>query len=304
MTIDAETLAKYEKAGRIAARALAHGASLVKEGAVVRDVLDEVEAFIEKRGGKPAFPAQASIDETAAHSCPLEDDMTVFTRGQLVKLDVGVHVDGYVGDNAVTVSLAPQNKEHERLIEASRAARDAAIKIAKAGVTPHELGAAIEREIVKRGFQPIRNLSGHGLGRFQIHTAPSIPNYANHDDRPLLEGMVVAVEPFATTGSGSVRNGSDATLFALAANKPVRSPYAREALDVIRRWQGLPFTTRWLSAELGAGKTALALKQLKLAGVLHEYPPLVEQARGLVSQSEHTILIMKDGARILTTDEE
>lgn len=301
---DEETLRKYVKAGRIAAQALNHGSRLIKESAVIRDVLDDVEAFIVKKGALPAFPAQVSLNEVAAHFCPAEDDDTAFKPTDLVKLDVGAHVDGYVGDNAVTVNLDKANEEKQRLVEASKAARDAAIALVKAGVTPHEIGRAIEREIVSRGFQPIRNLSGHGVGQYQVHTSPSIPNYGSNDLRPLLADHVVAIEPFATTGRGMIKSGGTCTLFSLAAVRQARSPQAREALTYLKQYNGLPFTTRWLSREMGIGKTRLALAQLKQAGMLHEYSPLPEESDGLVTQSEHTVLVLDSKARILTLDDE
>jgi methionyl aminopeptidase len=301
--MDKLILAKYAQAGRVAAQALSYGESLIKEGAVIRDVLDNVEEFIRAHGADPAFPAQISLNSVAAHWCPTQDDDAVFKASDIVKLDVGAHVNGYVGDTALTVNLDVNNKEKELLVEASRAARDAAIWLVKAGVTPHELGAAIEREITSRGFQPIRNLSGHGLGQYQIHTSPTIPNYPNNDKRPLVAGQVVAIEPFATTGKGLIYSGSNPTVFALGADRPVRSQEARAALAIIKRSNGLPFTTRWLSQELGIAKAKLALLELKRAGVLQEYPPLPEEAGGLVSQSEHTVLIEEDGCRILTSPE-
>ncbi len=299
--MDDGILGKYALAGRIAAQALAYGASLIVPGARVVEVLDKIEAFIRERGGEPAFPAQVSLNDVAAHSCPREDDDRVFAATDVAKLDVGVHVDGYVGgDNAVTVNLDKDDEEKERLVEASKAARDAAIALVKPGVTPRDLGETIHREITKRGFQPIRNLSGHGLGRWVVHTSPSIPNYPSNDRKPLEAGMVIAIEPFATTGKGMVYSASDPTLFSLVGVKPVRSPVAREALARIREWNGLPFTTRWLSRELGAGKTRLALLELQRNGMLHEYPPLPEEGHGLVSQSEHTLLVTEEGCRILT----
>ncbi len=290
---------KYVEAGRIAAQALEHGAALIKPGAIVRDILDSVERFILDNGAGIAFPAQISINEVAAHSCPAEDDDTALKEGDVVKLDVGAHVDGYVGDNAVTVNLGPGDEDKARLVEASRAARDAAVQLVKAGVTPDELGRAIEAEITARGFQPVVNLSGHGLDRFVIHTSPSIPNYPNGDRRPLTAGQVIAIEPFATTGKGKIFSSSHPTLFALVALRPVRSPITRQVLERIKGYHGLPFTTRWLTREFGA-KARLTLKELERVGALHAYPPLPEEAKGLVSQSEHTVLVEEDGCRILT----
>jgi len=300
---DDETLQNYVKAGRIAAQALHYGEHRIKEGALIREVLDDIEAFIAKKGAAPAFPAQISLNDVAAHFCPAADDDITF-KNDLVKLDVGVHVDGYIGDNALTISLDKGNEQHSQLIAASRAARDAAIKILKAGVTPHELGVAIEREITSRGFQPIRNLSGHGLGHFQIHTPPSIPNYPSGERSKLLANHVIAIEPFATTGKGMIKSGGNATLYAIVTPKPVRTPVARDALEIIKRYNGLPFASRWIANELGVPKARLALVQLKQAGVIHEYAPLPEVGGGLVSQSEHTVLILDEKARILTLDDD
>lgn len=292
----------HEKAGMIAAQALEYGAALVKPGAVIRDILDKVEEFIKEKGALPAFPAQISINATAAHFCPEEDDDTQLKDLDLVKLDVGAHVNGFVGDNALTINLDKNNEEKNNLVEASRAARDAALAIIKAGVTPNEIGIVIHHEITKRGFQPIRNLSGHGVTQYQVHTSPSIPNFPNNDTSELQEGMTVAVEPFATTGKGTVYTASNPTLFSQIAKKPIRSPAARKVLKKIESYNGLPFTTRWLSREFGIPTTRIALQQLAQAGIIHEYPPLPESANGLVSQSEHTIRVEKEGCTILTSD--
>ena len=294
-----EILEKYVQAGTLAAQALEYGASLIAPGAKIVDVLDKVEAFIQEKGGDMAFPAQISINEIAAHSCPTEEDDTRFTNKDVVKLDVGVHIDGYIGDNAVTVNLDKDDEQKELLVEASKAGRDAAIKLVKAGITPDELGKAIEHEITKRGCQPIRNLSGHGVEKFIVHTRPSIPNYSNGDNRPLAAGMVIAIEPFATTGKGKIYNSSNPTLFSLTAPKPVRSPIARQVLDTIKEYNGLPFTTRWLTKAHGS-RARLGLGELQRVGALHAYPPLPEEAKGLISQSEHTVLVEEDGCRILT----
>jgi methionyl aminopeptidase len=300
--MDPEVREKYIQAGRVAAMALVHGLHIMEQGVKVREILDSVEQFIQDKGAGIAFPAQISINETAAHFCPDEEDDRVLKLHDVVKLDVGAHIDGYVGDNAATFVLS-EKAELLKLKEASQAARDAAIKMVKAGVTPRQIGAVIEREITSRNFTPIRNLSGHGVAQYTIHTKPSIPNIENEDETPLPAGTVIAIEPFASTGSGIVRNGDGNTLYSMIADKPVRSPFAREALEMIKSFNGLPFTTRWLSRELGVGKTKLALKQLVQAGILHEYPPLVDSGGGLVSQSEHTIIVEEDGCTILTVPE-
>lgn len=290
-------LESYRRAGKVAAAALQHGISLIKPGASMRDVLDKVETYIHEQGCEPAFPAQSCVNSIAAHYCPTDRDDHIYQAGDLVKLDVGVHHEGYIGDNAITLSL---DGSHEKLISAAKGALAAAEGKLRPGITPHEIGAEVERVITGWGFQPVRNLTGHGLQQWVQHAPPSIPNYPAGDHTPLREGMVVAIEPFATDGSaGLITSATDPTIFSLAMVKPVRTPHARAVLDLIQQFNGLPFTTRWLTRELGP-HAILGLAELRRAGLLEEYPPLPEKSKGLVAQYEHTFLITKDGCERLT----
>jgi methionyl aminopeptidase len=112
-----------------------------------------------------------------------------------------VEVNGFIGDNACTIDLSGNNAE---LTKASEDALAAAIAAIKEGITLGEIGQAIEGAITKRGFSPVRNLGGHGLDKYEIHTPPSIPNIANNDPIRLEKGQIVAIEPFATSGAGVV----------------------------------------------------------------------------------------------------
>ncbi len=286
--MDKEVLESYRKAGRIAQEALLHGKTLIKPGEKLLAVCDSVEEFIASKGAKTAFPAQISVNNIAAHYCPDFEDKTEFQQGDLVKLDVGVHVDGYVGDNALTVDLG----DHKELVQASKDALSAALKLVKPGITISELGRAIHEAIKSYNLSPIKNLSGHGLGRFEIHTSPSIPNFDTGDNTGLEEGTAIAIEPFATNGAGSIYESSNATIFSQHSTKPVRSPFAREILRSIEQYEGLPFAKRWLVKKFGPGKTAFGLKELLKVNILQEHPPLPEKGKGLVSQAEHTIIVL------------
>jgi len=281
---------KLIKAGKIAAEALQYAASLVKPGNKLLDVCEKTEEKIKELGGKLAFPVQISLNDTAAHFCPDQDDETVF-KDQVVSIDVGVHVDGFIGDNALTIDLSGQNQE---LVKASREALDNAIKIIKPGVRIKEIGKMIHDTITKYGFAPVRNLSGHGLGEFGIHTKPNIPNYDNGDETELVENMVFAIEPFASKGAGIVYESSNATVFALVNKKPVRNMITRKILKEIESFNDLPFCSRWLAKKFGAAKASFALRELKNLEVIREYPPLLDKAHGLVSQAEHSVLVKED----------
>ena len=294
--MDKEALEKLKQAGKITAQARDYGARLIKKNASMLEVLDKVEKKIRELGGKPAFPAQISCNHIAAHFCPEEDDKTIFTN-QLVSLDVGVHVDGYLGDTAVTVDLSGKYAD---LIKAAEEALGNALKILKPGITLGEIGRAIQESIQKYNYAPVRNLSGHGLGRYEIHTKPSIPNFDNGDNTKIKPDMVFAIEPFASTGAGIVQDTGTATVFELRAKKPVRSPITRQVLKEIEAYEGLPFATRWLTRKFGI-KAKIALREMEQLGMLHMHPPLADRDKGMVSQAEHTVLIDTDGNVIVTT---
>jgi methionyl aminopeptidase len=294
--MDEETLSKLKKAGRTAAEALESGKSLIKKGASLLDTTKKIEEKIVKLGGNMAFPPQISMNDIAAHFCPDSDDKQVFSN-QVVSLDLGVHIDGFIGgDTALTVDLSNQNQE---LVKASREALNNAIKIVKPGVKLREIGKVIHETITSYGFAPVRNLSGHGLDKFNIHSKPSVPNYDNGDETELQEDQLIAIEPFASKGAGIVYESGNASVFQLSGKRPVRNLFTRQILKEIEKYQGLPFCRRWLVEKFSLPKVNFALKELKTLEILREYPPLVDKSHGLVSQAEHT-LIIKEKPIILT----
>ena len=288
--MDQEIINKHIKAGKIAAEALQYGKSLIKVGVKVVDVLDKVEEKILADGGELAFPAQISLNEAAAHSCSDLNDNTVLSEEHVVKLDVGVHIDGWIADNALTVDLSGK---YENLVKASREALNNALKIIKPGVKLGEIGRVIHETITSYGFSPVKNLSGHGLGEYSIHTKPSIPNYDNHNENVLKEGDVIAIEPFASTGAGIVQESSPATVFTLVNDSGVRDPITRNVLKEIKTYKGLPFAKRWLERKFGTPKTNFALRILMKANCIQDHAPLNDQARGIVSQAEHSVIVLE-----------
>jgi methionyl aminopeptidase len=293
MTVETpENLEKYRQAGRILKEVRAAAVKRVQNGAKLLDVANALEADIVARGGKPAFPVNISVDTEAAHDTPEPNDLRVF-EDNIVKLDIGVHVDGYIADTAVTVDLSG----NPDLVKASEAALEEAIKLVKAGVSTADIGTAIEAAIDGFGFKPIYNLTGHGLERFVQHAPPSIPNRKMGQGIVLQAGQVMAIEPFATDGIGIVVEGHFAEIFGLTAMKPVRLPWERDMLKAIQAFDGLPFARRWLSDLKRSEKTLDALLR---AGVIHAYPVLIEQAGGMVSQAEHTLIVTEDGCEVTT----
>lgn len=291
-----ENLDKWRKAGKIAAEALEYGRTLIKNGAVIRDVCDKIDQKVIDLGAKPAWPSQVGLDAVAAHFTPDFDDESVFDNN-LVCLDVGAHVDGFVGDNALTVDLSGKYGDH---LKASKEALDAAIKTVRIGAALGEIGKAIQEVIQGYNLMPVKNLSGHGIERWVIHSKPSIPNFDTKDKRTLTGNQIIAIEPFATDGLGMIYEVDQGNIFALINKKPVRSPFAREILQFIETNYGpLPFAHRWLVKEFGVGKTNLAIKELLRMDCLHAHPPLVEKNKGAVSVFEKTLFV-GDKVEILT----
>ena len=287
--MDQSTLQNYLKAGKIASEALQYGKSLIKPGAKVKEVLIKVEEKIKILGGIPAFPAQISLNEFAAHSCSDSNDETIL-KDQVIKLDVGVHIEGCIADTALSVDLSGK---YANLIKASQEALEEALKLAVPGTSLGEIGRIIHKVITSYGFSPVKNLSGHGLGEYNIHDKPSVPNYDNGNKNVLVEGQIIAIEPFASTGSGMVQESSPATVFTLVNDSGVRDPISRNVLKEIKTYKGLPFAKRWLEEKFGTAKTNFAIKQLTHLECLQHHPPLFDTNRGIVSQAEHSVIVGK-----------
>ncbi len=285
--MEKEILQKYIQAGKVAAEALQYGKSLIKPNTKIIDVLEKVEERIYKLGGLPAFPAQISLNQVAAHSCSDLNDNTLL-QDQIVKLDVGVHLEGYIADTALTVDLSGKYSD---LTKASKEALDKALKTVAPGIEIREIGKAIHEVITSYNFAPVKNLSGHGLGKYEIHTKPSIPNFDNNNHNTLQDGAVIAIEPFASTGIGMIQESSPATVFTLVKESGIRDPITRNILKEIKTYNGLPFAKRWLEKKFTTPKTNFALRQLINNDCLIQHAPLFDS--GMVSQAEHSVIVEK-----------
>ena len=287
---------KILQAGKIALEAREYAREFIKKGMPLLEIADKIESKMVELGGKPAFPTCLSINEIAAHSTPSHDDKR--TAEGILKIDMGAHIDGWIADTAFSIDLE-NNEENKKLIVASEKALESAIKTAKKGIKLSEIGKSIFNEIGSLGFSPIINLSGHGIGRYELHARVSIPNFDNKGKEIMEEGLY-AIEPFATSGNGKIRDGKPSGIYRLESEKNVRGILAREALKfIIKEYQTLPFCSRWLVRKLGT-KALIGLKQLEENGNLHSYAELIESSGKNVSQSEHTILVEKDEVIVTT----
>ncbi len=300
----------YIQAGKIVSDIRSEASKMIKDGTLVIDLVEYVESEILKRGAEIAFPCNVSINEFAAHYTSPANDKTLIHAGDMVKLDLGAMVDGYIADSAVTILACGNMDEnytqdeinlHEEIIEASAAGLEAAIATVRAGVEVAKIGAAVHEAISEYNLNPIFNLTGHSLEQNNLHAGISIPNYDNHDGYKLDEGQAIAIEPFATNGEGIVNDAPGHYIFAYMANKPFRMKSTQKVLKYIQTNNPyVPFSGRWITDEFGERRGNIALKQLSEAMAIYPYSPLREKKDCFVSQKEHTVVVEKEGCIVTT----
>lgn len=287
------------KAGQIAAEVKKYARSFVKKGTSLIEIADKIEAKIIELGGKPAFPTNTSINEIAAHYTPSHNDET--KAHGLIKIDLGVHIDGWTADTAFSLDLE-NNEENKKLIESAESALEKAQKTIKENISTNQIGKVIEETIKSKGFSPIINLSGHEMKQYDLHAGKVIPNIDDKREIGIEKGLY-AIEPFATNGGGRVYDGKPSGIYMLTDTKNIRSPIAREILDYIsEEYETLPFCSRWLVKKFGT-KALFGLTQLEKNGNLHHFAQLIEVGKGKVAQAENTIFI-DDKETIVTTKED
>lgn len=283
-------LDRWRAAARIAADARELGLRLAIPGARRHDVAEEIERFIREQGAAPAFPVNLSRNGEAAHYTPDADDPEQLSEGDLLKVDVGAHLDGAAADTADTVEVGG-GRRHAHLIAAVHEAVEAGIRAVRPGGPVDAVSSAIAAAIRARGLKPVSDLTGHSIERYLLHAGKSIPNVPGMSEAIFEEGEVIAIEPFATNGEGRIANGPFGNIVRFR-----RAPPSGDALlePLFARFSTLPFATRWVDAE----HRAAALERARR--FLQSYPVFLERKGGLVAQAEHTVLVGPTGAEVLT----
>ncbi len=290
---------KILKAGKIAQELRRYAREIVVPGRSLFEIATLIDDKIHHLGAKPAFPVNLSINEVAAHYTPSYGDEGV-AHG-LIKVDIGISVDGYIADTAFSLDLE-KDLENKKLIEAAEDAVNVSVSEFSLGKKLTDIGGKISEAITKRGFTSIANLSGHSIERFVVHAGWTVPNYDSGQTDTLEEGLY-ATEPFATNGNGRVRDGKGSGIFRIDGEGAIRDRFAREVLNWIAdEYKTLPFASRWVYKQFGS-RGMLAMKQLETAGILYQYPQLIEVSGGKVAQAEHTVLLLENGEKHITTRE-
>lgn len=297
---DEDALAKLRVSGRILRETREEIKGFVRENMPIIEICEKAENLIRKKGGKPAFPCNVSINEIAAHYTSPPDDTKRVPEKAIVKVDIGAHVDGYVTDTAVTVCFDP---EYDSLVETAERALEKAVESICAGMSTSKLGTIIESTIKSRGFKPISNLTGHSVGRYLVHAGTSLPNVSQIFSSKIKVGVAYAIEPFVTVSNavGKVEDEAGSTIFGFVKSRPQKNPYAKTLSKYIEEnFRTLPFAERWLQGVVPAEHYREAFRELLESKTIMDYPIFVEASRKPVAQAEHTVLIVEDGRVVLT----
>ena len=290
----------YIKAGQIAAETRRETQSLIKAGAPILDICNKVEESIIRKGGHPAFPCNICVNDVAAHYSSPIGDVNTIPANSIVKVDLGVHIEGYIADTAVTVSL---NSEFDSMVYAVNEALKQAINAIRPSAKTENIGQVIQDEIKKYGYKPIRNLSGHQLGKYALHTGKSIPSVPTLGFSKINAGEVFAVEPFLTlsSGAGEVRSATETYIFRFQKDKGVKNVNSKKLLEAIKsRFHGLHFSKRWLADVISGKDMDEAFRELLVTRCVMAYPVFKEANGKMVAQAEHTVIVTDTGCLVTT----
>jgi len=296
-----EELHYYRRAGEIARRTLEYATKIVKPGVKVLDVCERLEKKIIELGGKPAFPVNISINSIAAHYSPPINDSSIIPDNSLVKVDVGVHINGFIADTALTIALG--RVDENLVIAAAEALRRAEEKLSP-HVSTKDIGAVIEETIRRYGYRPISNLCGHQISKYDLHAGKVIPNIKVPIGSKLGKNTVYAIEPFSTNGAGYVVETREAHIFRLFRVKKIKKKtlYNKSIVQfILKEFNTLPFSLRWLQNIYDdINKLYFDIDRLIESKILYKYPVLVEARKGLVAQAEDTLVILEKDVVNLT----
>lgn len=291
----------YVKAGKIASQVREYARTQDHTGRSLSEICNDIEQEIFKKGGEPAFPVNVSLNDIAAHYTAIPNDPIIVKDTDVVKIDVGVHIDGYIADTAVTVSY---DTKYQNLIDIAERALDEAIGISRSNTRVSDIGRIIEKTITKYGCKPIQNLSGHSLERYTIHAGKSIPNiWTIGHSFNLSVNNVYAIEPFVTTndGQGVVYEGKIKNIFGIGSRKRTKEQKTDDFLEYLwNKFKTLPFALRWIVNEYEEKEALSLLEVLVKKKNVHAYPILVEGANRIVVQAEHTIIPRESNTLTIT----
>lgn len=284
---------------------------------IAENIEDGVRALVEENGLEAGigFPTGLNINECAAHWSPNAGNTTVLQKGDVLKVDFGVQVQGRIIDSAFTLSWEPT---WDKLIEAVKASTETGIREAGIDVRLGELGSYIQEtmesyevEVGSKVYpvKAIENLSGHTILKYRIHGGKSVPLVKTEDNTKMEEGEYFAIETFGScAGRGRVVESGECSHYAKKHNAPhvpLRLQSAKTLLHTITTHFGtLPFCRRYLDRLDNKTPYLLALNSLVKEGIVEDYPPLCDQRGSMTAQFEHTILLRPNIKEVVSRGED
>ncbi|KAF2489872.1 methionine aminopeptidase 2-like protein [Lophium mytilinum] len=271
--------------------------------------LSEGDALIAGMG----FPTGLNLDNIAAHYSPNAGCKTVLQQNNVMKVDIGVHVNGRIVDSAFTMSFDPM---YDNLLAAVKDATNTGVREAGIDVRLGELGGYIQEAMesyeceingTTYPIKAIRSLAGHTILPYSIHGTKSVPAVKTNDTTKMEEGDVFAIETFGSTGNGRCVDQGEVSHYALRRDAPkvdLRLLSAKTLLSTITKNFGtLPFCRRYLD-RIGQEKYLLGLNSLVKSGIVEDYPPLVDKKGSYTAQFEHTILLRPTVKEVISRGED
>ena len=293
-------LQDYINAGKIASEVRENARRKNHVGSTLEEICNSIEKEIISKGGKCAFPVNVSLNEIAAHYTAEPNDKIIVKDTDLLKIDLGVQINGHIADTAVTVCYEPK---YDFLVQAAESALREAMSIIRVGTKSSDVGKIIENTAKQMGGIPIANLSGHSLEQYTIHAGKSVPNIWSIGSFSFQSTEAYACEPFVTTpdGSGFVREGKVRNIFSLVTRKRTKDEDANKMIDFIwQKFNMLPFALRWFIPEYDEKTARDLLEKLIKNKIVRSYPILVEANEQRVAQAEHTFIPQENNALVTT----
>ncbi|EFC48405.1 methionine aminopeptidase [Naegleria gruberi] len=291
--------------------------SVVKPGMKVIDAAEMYEAKVrelleaDKKKSGLAFPLGCSINHVAAHYSPNGGDETLIGKDDVIKFDLGTHVNGTIIDSAFTMCW---NDQYQPLLDAVKEATNMGVRTAGIDVRLGDVGAAIQEvmesyEVIINGkthrVKSIQNLCGHSIERYHVHAGKSVPIVASSNNTKMEENEFFAIETFGSTGKGYVIEEGVCSHYGRkftynGDGSELKNKESRELLKVINDHFGsIPFCRRYLD-RTGQKKYLTALRDLVNNGIVNEYPPFVDVKGCYTAQFEHTIFLRPTCKEVLS----
>ncbi|KAI5956939.1 MAP2 [Candida jiufengensis] len=308
----------FRKGAEIHRRVRQKARSSIKPGMTMIEIADLIENSVRNYTNNDhtlkqgiGFPTGLSLNHVAAHYTPNTGDKLTLSQNDIMKVDIGIHINGRICDSAFTMTFNEDGK-YDTILKAVKEATNTGIKESGIDVRLNDIGESIQEvmesyEMEENGkilpIKCIKNLNGHNIGDYVIHSGKTVPIVANGDMTKMEEGEIFAIETFGSTGKGYVLPEGECSHYALNQNIDnikIPSEKASTLLKNIKTNFGtLPWCKRYLE-RTGEEKYLLALNHLVRSGIVEDYPPIVDTKGSYTAQFEHTILLHPHKKEVVT----